>query len=145
MNFKRGIFRVWIILSILWAGGAITAVVISGDYERWADSDYVRPKVQRAFDEIARRISLCPPAEKKSNTGEGANLQSSGLEPAEKDMVGLCSEEYKNQMANGPPGLSQWERWEKFMEFAAMLIIPPGLLLGFIYVFSWVVRGFAKD
>jgi hypothetical protein len=116
----RGFFRIWVLLSVVWIGGAI-----------WIESN---PPVQSGppppFDETLPYLKTVP----------GVKMDKlSDCEPAAKQdpRVDLqnCVEDFRDEQSQ-----TMW----RYVRWTAWAVVPPLALLFFGAAIGWALRGFRR-
>lgn len=173
INFKKGLFRLWIVLSILWI--ALASIVFSPDtkrslnillpkqktFEKVYEIERKRllselPKDKKAIYEEALKREILPKIEfKVSEATKSAKLF---LNPTPEIIdQSPITVAYEKVIKNFPPKTSPQAIWIEFessiktiknkeiLKFLSITLLPIviSLLLGVL--FSWVIKGFTGN
>ena len=163
MNWKRGLLRVWAVVSVLWVGVAFYSNdTVQRVRDVSADLTYTRPnkssyrypanlysaELQKVRTALINKISKDIEKERKE---VALSSQSRGsISPYEMEILfyedeGISSEklaelEVSRLFANYHPRTI----WPPLLDFAKLAFIPPLLLLALGYIGLWVGRGFRR-
>lgn len=164
MNVKKGVFRIWIVISFLWSIliGILAYEAMTSPFAFPEEYFYVpqlkskneRPDWTRPFYELNVKPGTGPEKEKFSELDwdekkkweeSGRLAASTGIRFEDGTLLYIPTEIIKSDGRKlGEYFLSQkWERYlDKLWPYIAGLIIPPAILFLLGASFVWIVRGF---
>jgi hypothetical protein len=118
MNLKIGMFRLWVVLSALWAIGA-TAFL----RDQISAEQYEMAKAPLCAAKDGVRPSNCNPWEREWST-------------AQKEAMPIGTEIDGDVLKKPKPN------WDRRFQAYLFIFIPPLLMFGLGIAFGWIIRGF---
>ena len=140
MNVKRGLLRVWIVLSLAWwAGGAVMT---------WSDgwsiyqTEYVYGPSIDTFKPIEYSdLDYFKEAVKRGLYIQTAFADGSTLMTANDQKLADLSPRFLAYRH----ALKASHFWETVREYSPGVLLPPFVVLLLAYVIAWIVAGFRRD
>ena len=155
MNIKRGLFRLWIVFTVLWIGGACWGY--GAIWRSAIKADAVDASAKAAASVSTPRPALSAPVSSASPPAydqfAAAGFASVASAPAATptaspafdpfDAIGAGTQAAAQAPAAMPPPLSHsQEFWAGWQGMASVTFLPPTALMLAALVLRWVAKGF---